>query len=444
MNRWSDRELTGWGRVLKAQCMAARPERSAELASSFSADGSLLAFGAGRSYGDVALNSGGRAVITTRLNRLLAFDSETGVLVAEPGVTFSELFATFLPLGFAPPVAPGTGLATLGGGVANDVHGKNHHLQGSLGQHVEWLDLRLPSGECRRLTRADNSPLWRATLGGLGLTGLIERVALRLKRVPSNALLVNKRRINGLDEFLAAFAEHSKTEYVVGWIDALARGRHLGRGILETATPTDRHLDQVAVRHHRVPIDLPAMALNTVTVRAFNAIYWRQVPAAGVETAMHYAKFLFPLDAVLDWNRIYGRRGFHQFQCVLPFEVGSTVLRVLLERIARSGQGSFLAVLKAMGERGAGYMSFPSPGYTLALDFCNTPDLVPLMAELERITADHGGRVYLAKDATLHAALLPAMYPELNQFRAVLDEIDPQGRLGSDLSRRLNIRRASA
>lgn len=444
MSRWAQRELTGWGRVLKAQCLAARPERQSELASSFLADGSLLAFGAGRSYGDVALNSGGRAVITTRLNRLLAFDPQTGVLVAEPGVTFGDLFATFLPLGFAPPVAPGTGFATLGGGVANDVHGKNHHIQGSLGQHLEWLDLRLPSGECRRLARVDNSPLWRATLGGLGLTGLVERVALRLKRVPSNALQVRKRRIADLDEFLQAFAEHSKTEYVVGWIDALARGRHLGRGILETATPTDRGLDPVALKHRRVPIDLPGIALNSMTVRAFNAIYRRRVPAAGSETAMHYAKFLFPLDALHDWNRIYGRRGFHQFQCVLPFEAGSVALRVLLERIARSGQGSFLAVLKAMGDRGAGHLSFPLPGYTLALDFPNAPGVGGLMSELERITADHGGRIYLAKDATLHASLLPAMYPELDHFRAVLDEIDPQGRLASDLSRRLNIRKAMA
>ena len=441
MSRWAERELSGWGRAHKARCLAARPERQTELAASFASEGSLLAFGAGRSYGDVALNSGGRAVITTRLDRLLSFDRDTGLLVAEPGVTFGALFATFLPLGFAPPVAPGTGFATLGGGVANDVHGKNHHVQSSFGRHLEWLDLRLPSGESRRLTRADDSPLWRATLGGLGLTGLIERVALRLNRVPSNALVVRKRRIRDLDEFLAAFEAHAQADYAVGWIDALARGPHLGRGILETATPAERSLDVGAAGSRRVPFDLPSFALGRTTVRAFNAVYRRHVPAEGSERTMPYAKFLFPLDAIHEWNRIYGRRGFHQFQCLVPFEGGAAALRQMLESIAQSGRGSFLAVLKAMGERGVGYLSFPAPGYTLALDFPNAPGVSELLARLERITADHGGRVYLAKDATLSCELLPAMYPDLDRYRAVLDEIDPHGRLASDMARRLAIRR---
>ena len=441
MSRWAERELSGWGRVHRAHCLAARPERQSELAAAFADEGTLLAFGAGRSYGDVALNSGGRAVITTRLDRLLSFDRDTGLLVAEPGVTFGALFATLLPLGFAPPVAPGTGFATLGGAVANDVHGKNHHVQGSFGQHLEWLDLRLPSGESRRLTPADDSPLWRATLGGLGLTGLIERVALRLKRVPSNALLVRKRRIRDLDEFLAAFQAHSQADYVVGWIDALARGRHLGRGILETAAPTERSLDSAAAGSRRVPFDLPSFALSRTTVRAFNAVYRRHVPAGGTEGTLPYAKFLFPLDALHEWNRIYGRRGFHQFQCLVPFEGGASALRQLLDSIAQSGRGSFLAVLKALGERGAGYLSFPAPGYTLALDFPNAPGVNELLARLERITADHGGRIYLAKDATLSPDLLPTMYPELDRFRAVLDDIDPHGRLTSDMARRLAIRK---
>ena len=444
MSRWADKELAGWGRVHTGRCLAARPERQVELAAAFAAEGTVLAHGAGRSYGDVALNSGGRVVITTRLDRLLAFDRDSGVLVAEPGVTFGELFATFLPLGFVPPVAPGTGFATLGGGVANDVHGKNHHVAGSLGRHLEWLDLRLPSGESRRLTRADNSPLWRATLGGMGLTGLIERVALRMRPVASNALQVQKRRIRDLDEFLSAFAEHSQTDYVVGWIDALARGRELGRGILETATPAERSLPPADAKQRRVPFDFPSGALNAVTVRAFNAVYRHHVPEGGSERLMHYGRFLFPLDAIHEWNRVYGRRGFHQFQCVLPFEAGAAALRRLLESIAQSGRGSFLAVLKAMGERGTGYLSFPAPGYTLALDFPNAPGVATLMAGLERITADHGGRVYLAKDATLHPSLLPTMYPELDWYRAVLDEVDPQRRLVSDLARRLAIRGIAA
>lgn len=444
MSRWAETTFAGWGRVHEARSLAARPERMAELDAAFAADGSLLAHGAGRSYGDVALNGAGRTLVTTRLDRLLSFDPATGVLVAEPGVTFADLFRVFVPKGFVPPVAPGTGFATLGGGVANDVHGKNHHVAGSLGQHLEWIDLRLPDGTRHRVQRSNDAPLWRATIGGLGLTGVIERVALRMRPVTSNALTVRKRRIRDLDEFLAAFADESQTEYVVGWIDALARGGALGRGILETASPAAEDIVAPAPRGRRVPFDLPPFALNSVTVGAFNALYRRHVPTSGSTKPMTYEGFLFPLDAIHQWNRIYGRRGFHQFQCVLPFADGAPTLRRLLESIARSGRGSFLAVLKRMGQQGRGYMSFPTPGLTLALDFPNAPGATALIAELERITADNGGRVYLAKDGTLAPELLPVMYPDLPQFRALLDEIDPGRKFTSDMSRRLAIRSVQA
>ena len=444
MSRWAERELSGWGRVHKARCLAARPERQTELAAAFASEGApLLAFGAGRSYGDVALNSGGRAVITSRLDRLLSFDRDTGLLVAEPGVTFGELFATFLPLGFAPPVAPGTGFATLGGGVANDVHGKNHHVQGSLGQHLEWLDLRLPSGESRRLTRADPGPLWRATLGGLGLTGLIERVALRLKRAPSNALLVRKRRIRDLDEFLAAFKDHSQTDYAVGWIDALAHGSHLGRGILETATPDERSLElrcqgiTAACRStfRRSPSAARPSAHSTPCTR-------RHVPAEGAEGTMPYAKFLFPLDALHEWNRIYGRRGFHQFQCLVPFEGGAAALRQMLESIAQSGRGSFLAVLKAMGERGDRISVVPRPGLhaCAGLSECarGGRSCWPGSSASPQTTVGVSTWPRMRRSPP---SLLPTMYPDLDRYRAVLDEIDPHGRLASDMARRLAIRK---
>jgi decaprenylphospho-beta-D-ribofuranose 2-oxidase len=443
MSRWAQTSFAGWGRVHKASSPAARPERQSELRQALAGQTNLLAHGAGRSYGDVALNSAGRAIVTTRLDRLLSFDPATGLLVAEPGVTFADLFRTFVPLGFVPPVAPGTGSATLGGGVANDVHGKNHHVAGSLGRHLEWLDLRLASGAGVRVQRSDDTALWRATVGGMGLSGVIERVALRMRPVPSNALTVRKRRIADLDAFLSAFADESQTEYVVGWIDALARGASLGRGILETASPADGNIVEDAPRSRRMPFDLPSMALNSLTVGAFNALYRRHVPVGGSTSRMSYERFLFPLDAIHQWNRIYGRRGFHQFQCVLPFADGAPALRRLLESIARSGRGSFLAVLKRMGDQGRGYMSFPAPGLTLALDFPNAPGAVALIGELERITADSGGRVYLAKDATLTPELLPLMYPDLASFRAVLEEVDPARVFGSDMSRRLVIRPAA-
>ena len=269
VSRWAERELNGWGRVHKARAWP-RGRNGGDRAGgqSFASDGSLLAFGAGRSYGDVALNSGGRAVITTRLNRLLCVRPRHRAPRRRAGVSFGELFATFLPLGFAPPVAPGTGFATLGGGVATTCTARTT----TSGQPRSASRMDRPALPTMNpaTTRADNSALWRATLGGLGLTGLIERVALRLKRVPSNALRVRKRRIQDLDEFLAAFAEHSQTDYVVGWIDARDRGRHLGRGILETATPADRSLEPSDEKHSRVPFDFPSIALNGITVRAFN------------------------------------------------------------------------------------------------------------------------------------------------------------------------------
>jgi decaprenylphospho-beta-D-ribofuranose 2-oxidase len=455
MPRWADKELMGWGRVWRARNLAARPERMAELPGILGdirdekiADGnggaSLLAYGAGRSYGDAALNSAGRSVIMSRLDRFLEFDPASGRLVVEAGATFADVIATFLPRGFMPPVAPGTGFATLGGGIANDVHGKNHHQVGSLGQHLEWFDLRLPGGELRRVEPERDEALFRATLGGVGLTGIVERLCLRLKRVPSNAVLVRKQRIRDLDHYFQAFAdEQNKGEYVVGWIDALARGRNTGRGILESASPAAEGLDAKPRRIKRVPFDFPDFALNSLSVRAFNELYYRRCPARGYEEARRYPKFLFPLDALSDWNRIYGKRGFHQFQCVVPFEEGGTALRKMLELIARSGQGSFLAVLKAMGREGVGYMSFPRPGYTLALDFPNARGARELIARLEGICSDHGGRTYLAKDSTLSPESLRAMYPDLGRFQEVLAQIDPSGRMTSDLARRLKLKESA-
>lgn len=440
---WASTELSGWGRVLRATSPAARPERVADLERALADTGndSLLAYGAGRSYGDAALNSTGRSIIMRRLDRFLDFDPASGRLVAEAGATFADVVAAFLPRGFMAPVAPGTGFATLGGGVANDVHGKNHHQAGSLGQHVEWLDLRLPSGELRRVEPQRDVGLFKATIGGVGLTGIVERLCLRLKAVPSNAVQVRTRRIRNLGEFLEAFAEErDRAEYVVGWIDALARGPDLGRGVLEAASPSADGVPRMQRKARRVPMDVPGFALNPLSVRAFNSVYYARVPSQGREHRQSYERFLFPLDAVRDWNRIYGKRGFHQFQCVVPFEAGRSALVAMLELTSRSGQGSFLAVLKALGPAGTGYLSFPQPGYTLALDFPNARKTTELIGRLQQIACDHGGRVYLAKDSSLRPETLRLMYPELAKFQEVLAEIDPHGRLQSDLARRLRLR----
>ncbi len=443
MEVWARKQFSGWGRTARAESPTARPEKRSQVREALAdlRGESVIPFGAGRSYGDAALNSAGHAILTRRLDRLLEFDPKTGLLVAESGVSFGELVRLFVPRGFIPPVVPGTGFATLGGGIANDVHGKNHHRVGSIGQHLQWFDLCTPTGEMVRVDASEDTPLLRATLGGIGLTGVIERACIRLARVPSNSVVVRKRRMTNLDQFLASFAEEEeeRSEYVVGWIDALATGGSLGRGILETASPSAHQMEDRLRTSRRIPIDFPALVLNPWSVRLFNSLYFHRIPKDGSEEQMPYRKFLFPLDAIEDWNRIYGRRGFRQFQCVVPRPSGRAAMTALLQRIADAGTGSFLAVIKATGEAGRGYLSFAQPGYTLALDFPNSTVSRRLIESLEDIVIEHGGRTYLAKDSTLTAVRFRAMYPFADMYSQVLSSIDPERRMRSDMSQRLGL-----
>ncbi len=413
-------------------------EAAAALAAGLQHRGTVFR-GAGRSYGDCAVNGGGAALMTERLARILSFDERSGILTVEPGVDFRTLLREFLPLGFLAPVTPGTGFATIGGAVAHDVHGKNHETAGSFAQHVTSLSLLLPDGTRQEVE--PGSELFAATAGGLGLTGFITRVSFRMQKVPGNTVRVRERRVADLDDFLACMEEAAGATYAVGWIDGTATGAALGRGILETAEPDAANF---ADSEHalRVPFDFPGIALNPFSVRTFNALYYRHVPRTGRERRVHYRRFLYPLDALHDWNRIYGRRGFYQFQCVLPFASGPAALTALLEIIARCGRASFLAVLKRMGAGRAGYLSFPQPGFTLALDFPAWDGVESLYAELCGIVLRYGGRVYLAKDALLDGDMFRRMYPEFPAFREVLSEIDPEGAIQSDMARRLRIREA--
>jgi decaprenylphospho-beta-D-ribofuranose 2-oxidase len=438
---WKQVALQPWGRNTTAPCIAARPERMRELWAALDVpEGrALLARGAGRSYGDACLNPGGAMVLTERLDRILHFDPATGLVVAEPGVTFADLLAVFLPRGFVAPVSPGTAFVTLGGALANDVHGKNHHLAGSIGEHVAWFELLLPDSRHLRVSAESDPELFRATIGGIGLTGIITAVCLRMVPVPSNALVVRRTRMPDLDHFLAGFAASAEVSYSVGWIDALATGAALGRGVLEVAEPSETPVVEPSLRSRNFPIDAPEALLNGATVRAFNALYWRRAPVEGRQQVVPYRRFLYPLDAIHGWNRMYGKRGFHQFQCVLPFGPGEIALRRLLETIAASGNASFLAVLKVMGREGMGYLSFGRPGYSLALDIPARADSPALFATLERITRDAGGRIYLAKDSLLSAEGFAEMYPEAHRLQAVRARVDPDGALSSGMSRRLGL-----
>jgi len=433
--------LTGWGRGPASACEAVRPERFTDAVAAFGepvGPHGLCLRGAARSYGDCATNGAGDALMTTRLDRILAFDAATGIVQVEPGVDFHRLLQVFLPRGFLVPVTPGTAFATIGGAVAHDVHGKNHEHDGSFCQHVTELDLVLPDGSVRTVTPEDTR-LFRATAGGMGMTGLIMRVAFRMMHVPGGGVTVREQRANDLEAFLTAMADGADATYSVGWIDGAAHGTRLGRGILETAEPADSEISRHRSLSARVPFDFPGMALNPVSVAVFNEAYFRRVPQAGRIRPVTWQKFLYPLDAIHEWNRFYGRRGFIQFQCVVPFETGPAALRDLLEVISASHRASFLAVLKRMGAGRAGYLSFPMPGYTLALDFPRRAGIEELYRRLTAITLDAGGRVYLAKDALLDALTFRRMYPEFAGFSEVLAKIDPASRLQSDMSRRLRL-----
>lgn len=434
---WKTTEYAGWGRVLTAKGDLARPERARSL-KAVVADSPAPAIGNRRSYGDAPLNNEGRAIDMTRMNRIIAFDAETGVVTVEAGITIGELAHIFAPQGWFPAVMPGTGFATVGGCIAQDVHGKNHHNEGSFGQHV--LSVTLLNGDKRTVATPDrNAGLFRATMGGIGQTGVIAEARLQLKPCPGDVMMVTERRASGWEEHLSLL-DASTATYCVGWIDATATGDALGRGIVEEAELAAGLLPK-ARPSKSVPMDAPNFALSGPVVRLFNNAYYRRVPTSGRSSVKRIDDFFFPLDKIHDWNRLYGKRGFYQFQNVVPLDQADA-LKKMLEEIAGAGLASPLAVLKRMGTGRAGHMSFPMEGYTLAVDFPAREGARDLIAMLEDMTVDAGGRLYLAKDALATGPAIKAMYPEHADWVKLVNKADPDGALASDMVRRLNLREA--
>ncbi|KAA9010305.1 FAD-binding protein [Histidinibacterium aquaticum] len=431
---WKRTRYAGWGRALWADGELARPERQRDLPA-LATEGPAI--GNRRSYGDAALVSGGRASDLTRLDRILGFDEETGILHVEAGATLGDIARLFAPRGWLPPVMPGTGFATVGGAIAMDVHGKNHHGAGSFGQHVTEIELLGPDGP-RTLTPED--PLFRATMGGLGQTGILSSAKIALKRAKGDVMMVTERRAPDWYSHLSLL-DRSEATYVVGWIDATATGEALGRGVVEEGE-TGPGLVPRPKTARRVPLDAPGAALAPPVVKAFNALYYRRVPKSGRTVVRPIETFFFPLDKIRDWNRLYGRRGFHQFQCVVPIGAADA-LRAMLERVAKSGLASPLAVLKRMGPGRAGPMSFPMEGYTLAVDFPNRLQAARLIETLEAMTEEAGGRLYLAKDALAGPERVRGMYPEHADWLDEVTKADPEGRYVTDLVRRLKLREAA-
>lgn len=443
-------QMAGWGRLPLVSAPQARPTTTAELAAAWAISGRRISRGLGRAYGDAALPATeGFALSALGMSRMISFDETSGLLVAEAGVSLAEIIDVFLPRGWFLPVVPGTKFVTIGGAVAADIHGKNHHVDGTFGAHVAWLDLLLPTGGSLRCSEGQEAAVFRATIGGMGLTGHIERVAIRLRLVPSAWCKVRTVRGRDLAHTLELLATNDGSyRHTVAWMDCVAVGDRLGRGVVmlgNEATPAELPPKNASTPHRlpsrpklAVPFDFPECALGPFTVGAFNACYYGL--AKDAEQLVDFEKFFFPLDTIRDWNRIYGRRGFAQFQAYFPDATAEAGLRACLDAISRSQQASFLAVLKRSGPANDFPLSFLDLGYTLALDLPGpAKTLAPLMAELDGILAAYRGKVYFAKDAFVTPSLIPAMYPRLDEFRRVQSALDPSGVVRSLLSIRLNL-----
>ncbi|MFF3977556.1 FAD-dependent oxidoreductase [Streptomyces sp. NPDC055808] len=442
--------VSGWGRTAPSTARLLRPRSYEETAAAVLACGArgTIARGLGRAYGDAAQNAGGAVLDMTGLDRIRTVDAEAGVVVCDAGVSLHRLMEVLLPLGWFVPVTPGTRYVTVGGAIGADIHGKNHHLSGSFARHVRELELLTADGTVRTVT--PDTALFDATAGGMGLTGVILRATIQLLPVQTSLMTVDTERALDLDDLMVRLesGDH-RYRYSVAWIDLLARGARTGRAVLTRGDHAP--LDMLPPRAARTPLGfrprrlpaapsfLPEGLLGRASVSAFNELWYRRAPRHRTGELQRLSTFFHPLDGVPHWNRVYGRGGFVQYQFVVGYGQ-EEALRAIVRRISRHGCPSFLAVLKRFGDADPGWLSFPVPGWTLALDIpANLPGLGLLLDELDEQVAGAGGRVYLAKDARMRPELVERMYPRLAQFRSLRAELDPQGVFRSDMGRRLGL-----
>ena len=385
----------------------------------------MLPVGAGRSYGDVCLLENGTLLKTRGMDRLLHFDPQTGVLRCEAGVTLAEILDFGVPRGFFLPVSPGTKYVTIGGAIANDIHGKNHHVAGTFGCHVLRFELVRSDGARFVCSPTENEDWFSATVGGMGLTGLISWAEIRLRPIVSRKIQYKGTKFVGIDEFVALSKASTHVEYTVAWIDCVATGNNFARGIFmegdhsEQPEPLQRSKEPWLL----LPLDVPEFALNKFSIGLFNTLYYNKQLGKEKTSLVDYEPFFYPLDSLLHWNRMYGKSGFLQFQCVLPWEADQQMGIInILKAITVSGLGSFLAVIKVFGDvPSPGMLSFPAPGITLALDFPVREVSFDLLDRLARITQEHGGRMYPAKDARMTAEQFQAFYPQWQAFARYID-----------------------
>ena len=445
--------LSGWGNTMSSPATVLRPTDADAVAHTLRHVGprGVIARGLGRSYGDPAQNAGGHVVDTLALSGIRQLDVQAGVVTVDAGTSLERLMSWVVPLGWFVPVTPGTRQVTVGGAVACDIHGKNHHRVGSWANAILGLTIITPADGIRHITPTADPDLFWATAGGMGLTGIIVDVTLGLTRIETSLLSVDTDRTPDLDATMALMdADDHRYDYSVAWIDLMATGSAMGRSVLTRGQfaelaqlSSSQKLDPLRFRAGSkiaAPRMLPSRLLNRLTVKAFNGLWYHKAPPRDRDRLQSITEFFHPLDLVADWNRIYGRAGFLQWQCVVPLEADDDI-RWMVQELSASGRSSFLAVLKRFGPGNPGPLSFPIAGWTLALDLPvdASGELSHLLDRLDRRVVSAGGRLYLAKDSRMDPGLLADMYPRLDEWRKIRDQADPDGLMVSDLARRLRL-----
>lgn len=436
-------KIANWGNYPAIEAKISEFSDEREIESLINSIPELTIRGSGLSYGDASLAS--HILSSKKYNRIVRFNSELGSITVESGATLDEILKVIVPKGWFLPVTPGTKFITVGGAVAGDVHGKNHHGEGSFCQYVTHMNVMLADGSIKLCNPETNSDLFKTVCGGLGLSAIILQVTFRLKKIKTAYIRQKNIIANSLDEILERLQSFNSATYSVSWIDCLATGKRLGRGIIMLG----EHATEEEVKHRNllkthtqpivsVPFFFPSFILNSTTVSAFNFLFFNKHKIGAQDSIAHYDPYFYPLDFVRNWNKLYGKRGFLQYQFVIPFEHAANGLRIILEAISKSGMGSFLTVLKALG-KGENTISFPLPGFTLALDFPVSNAIFPFLDKLDKIVVDLGGRIYLVKDARMASDIYWKGYPNASLFKEHVMRFDPSHKFASSLSQRLKM-----